>query len=328
MMAKDLVCGMEVKEEEAAGSSVYKGNKYYFCSPECKQKFDEAPEKYIKSEEGEEDEGDEGESHLGEKKKPVHEREQEEKYEKIDLPIVGMSCATCVSTIQRGLTSLKGVEKANVNFATSRATILYEPQLVKPEDLISSVRKSGYEVGTASLELPIQGMNCASCVQKIEKALFQTKGVTKAVVNLATEKAKVEYLPSETSFEEIRKAIKSTGYRVLEIAPSEEIEDPERIIREREYKKLKIKLIVGIILGLIIFLGSSRHWFPWVPSFLNNFYILWILATPVQFWIGWQFYKGAWGAFKHRNADMNTYYCWHFSRLSLQCGSDSFSILL
>lgn len=302
-MARDLVCGMEVEEEKAAGFSEYKGKKYYFCSPSCKQKFDEAPEKYIKSEE---EEGDEEKSHPVEKETPEPEKAPEDESERIDLPIVGMSCASCASTIRRGLASLKGVEKANVNFATSRATVLYQPQMVNPEDLISSVRGSGYEVGTASLELPIQGMNCASCVQKIEKALLQTKGVTKAVVNLATEKAKVEYLPSETSFKEIKNAIRSTGYKVLEVAPSEEVKDPERIVREREYKRLKIKLIVGIILGLTIFLGSSRHWFPWVPSFLNNFYLLWMLATPVQFWIGWQFYKGAWGAFKHRNADMNT----------------------
>jgi Cu+-exporting ATPase len=161
-------------------------------------------------------------------------------------------------------------------------------------------------VGTVSLELPIQGIECASCVQKIEKALLQTRGVTKAVVNLATEKAKVEYLPSETGIKEIKRAIESTGYKVLEFTPSEEVEDPERLIREKEYKKLKIKFTAGLILGLFIFLGSSRHWFPWVPSFLGNFYVLWALATPVQFWIGWQFYKGAWGAFKHRNAEMNT----------------------
>jgi len=228
------------------------------------------------------------------------------KSERIDIPIVGMSCASCASTIQRGLAGLKGVEKANVNFATSKATVLFQPQLVKPKDFISSVRKSGYEVGTVSLELPIQGIECASCVQKIEKALLQTRGVTKAVVNLATEKAKVEYLPSETSIKEIKRAIESTGYKVLELAPSEEVEDPERLIREKEYKKLKIKFIAGLVLGLLIFLGSTRHWFPWVPSFLGNFYVLWALATPVQFWIGWQFYKGAWGAFKHRNAEMNT----------------------
>jgi Cu+-exporting ATPase len=300
-MAKDLVCGMEVKEEEAAGFSLYKGKKYYFCSKNCKEKFDENPEEYIKSEEREKE-------HVApeEEMMPGTEKEHEAKSERIDLPIVGMSCASCATTIQRGLADLKGVEKANVNFATSKATVLFQPQLAKPEEFISSVRKSGYDVGTVSLELPIQGMNCASCVQKLEKALLQTRGVTKAVVNLATEKAKIEYLPSETSLEEIKKAVESSGHKVLEFAPSEEVEDPERLIREKEYKKLKIKFIAGLVLGLLIFLGSSRHWFPWIPSFLGNFYVLWVLATPVQFWIGWQFYKGAWGAFKHRNAEMNT----------------------
>jgi Cu+-exporting ATPase len=300
-MAKDLVCGMEVKEEEAAGFSLYKDKKYYFCSKNCKEKFDENPEGYLKPEENEK------EPVLPEKEvEPEPEKEHGEKSERIDIPIVGMSCASCASTIQRGLTDLKGVEKANVNFATSKATVLFQPQLVKPEEFISSVRKSGYEVGTVSLELPIQGMDCASCVQKIEKALLQTRGVTKAVVNLATEKAKIEYLPSETGIKEIKRAIESSGYEVLKFAPSEEVEDPERLIREKEYKKLKTKFIVGLVLGLFVFLGSSRHWFPWVPSFLGNFYVLWAFATPVQFWIGWQFYKGAWGAFKHRNADMNT----------------------
>ena len=305
-MAKDLICGMEVKEEDAAGSSLYEGKKYYFCSEVCKQKFDENPEKYIKPEESKEDEENKNEMQPEKEKELEFEAKDISKAERIDIPIVGMSCATCVTTIQRSLAGLKGVEKANVNFATSKATVLYQPQLVKPEDFISSVRKSGYEVGTVSLELPVQGIECASCVQKIEDALLQTKGVTKAVVNLATEKAKVEYLPSETNLEEVKRAIESTGYKVLEFEPSEEIEDPERLIREREYKKLKIKFIAGLILGIFVFLGSSRHWFPWIPSFLGNFYVLWALATPVQFWIGWQFYRGAWGAFKHRNADMNT----------------------
>ena len=154
MMAKDLVCGMEVKEEEAAGFSLYKDKKYYFCSKNCKEKFDENPEEYLKSEEKEK------EQVLSEKEvEPEPEKEQEEKSERIDIPIVGMSCATCVTTIQRGLAGLKGVEKANVNFATSKATVIFQPQLVKPEDFISSVRKSGYEVGTVSLELPFHKLN-------------------------------------------------------------------------------------------------------------------------------------------------------------------------
>lgn len=228
------------------------------------------------------------------------------KTERIDLPIVGMSCASCASKIQKSLSNLEGVEKANVSFATSRATVLYQPQLVKPKDFISSIRRTGYGVGLASVEIPIQGMHCASCVQNIEKALLRTRGVTKAAVNLATEKARVEYIPSETSLKEIKEVIEQAGYRVLEVRPEEEPADAERIVREKEYKRLKLKFFIGLALGILIFLGSSRSWFPWVPDFLNNFFVLWALATPVQFWIGWQFYRGAWNALRHKNADMNT----------------------
>ena len=125
-------------------------------------------------------------------------------------------------------------------------------------------------------------------------------------MNLATEKAKIEYIPSEIRLKEITKTIEQAGYKVLEIPPEKELEDMEGILRRREYKLLRTKFSVGLILGAVIFLGSMRHWFPWVPSILNNFFILWAIASPVQFWIGWQFYRGAWGAFKHRNADMNT----------------------
>ena len=303
-MAKDPVCGMEVNEEEAAASSLYKGRKYYFCAKLCKKKFDENPEKYIKADQNKGEE-EEGESKDGDEESPGL-KTAEAKKERVDLPIVGMSCASCASTIQKGLSKIKGVDNANVNFATSKATVLYQPQLVNPTEFISTVRKSGYEVGTASIEIPIQGMQCASCVQNIEKALLRMRGVVKATVNLATEKARVEYIPSETSLAEIKKVIEQTGYKVLDIPPEEELEDMERIIREKEYKKLKRKFFIGLILGLVIFLGSSPRLFPWIPSFMNNFFVLWLLATPVQFWIGWQFYKGAWGAFKHRNADMNT----------------------
>ncbi|NOR15634.1 MAG: heavy metal translocating P-type ATPase, partial [Candidatus Aminicenantes bacterium] len=226
--------------------------------------------------------------------------------DRIDLPIVGMSCASCANTIQRGLADITGVEKANVNFATSKATLFFKPDEAGPGDFIASIRKSGYEVGTVSIDLPIEGIQCASCVQRIEKALMRIRGITKAVVNLATGKAKVEYLPSEIGLNDIKQAIKSTGYKVLDTSDSEEGMDPEKSVREREYRKLRKKFIFGLVLGFLIFFGSSRHWFPWIPEFLGNFYVLWILATPVQFWIGWQFYKGAWGAFRHRSADMNT----------------------
>lgn len=293
-MAKDLVCGMEVEKEDAEATSNYEGKTYYFCSKNCKEKFDQNPEKYIESETDLKIEAEEtrSETKVG-------------KVERIDLPIVGMTCASCAQTIQKSLSELKGVNKASVNFATSRAAVSYDPQQAKVEDFISAIRKGGYDVGTVFIEVPIQGIECASCVQKIEKALLVTKGVSTAAVNLATQKAKVEYLPSETRLGEIKKVIESTGYKVREIPPEEEVEDVERIQREKEYKKLKKKFLAGLIISVLIFLGSS-DWILGVPEILSNFFVLWILATPVQFWVGWQFYKGAWGAFIHRNADMNT----------------------
>jgi Cu+-exporting ATPase len=305
-MAIDPVCGMEVKESQAAGTSVYKGKTYYFCGLGCKRKFDEHPELYINPN-AEEEEKDESREFIdAREEEPEAEKSKKSKLESIDLPITGMSCASCAASVQRGLSALKGVDKANVNFATSRATVLFQPQLVKPEHLISSVQKSGYGVGSASVEMPIQGMFCASCVRAIEKALLREMGITKAIVNLASEKAKVDYIPSLIGLADIKRIIEQTGYRVLTLPEEGELEDFERKMREKEYNTLKVKFSIGLILGLLIFLGSMPQWFSWIPDFLNNFFVLWVLATPVQFWIGWQFYRGAWSAFRHRNADMNT----------------------
>ncbi len=304
-MATDPVCGMEVEESQAAGISIYKGKTYYFCAPGCKKKFDEHPELYIRSKKGDK-QVEEDEPQAVEESMVASKKEGKAKSDRIDLPIVGMSCASCASTIQRSLGDLMGVEKASVNFANSKATVLYQPQLVNPIDMIKSIRKRGYDVGTASIEIPVRGMQCASCVQNIEKALLGERGVTKAAANLATEKVKVEYIPSEISLTEIKKTIEEVGYKVLKIPQDEEMEDIERIVRQKEYRTLKRKFFIGLTLAVVVFLGSSTHWFPWIPDFLNSFVVLWALATPVQFWIGWQFYKGAWGAFRHRNADMNT----------------------
>jgi len=306
-MAIDPICGMNVKEEKAAGVSEYKEKKYYFCSTGCKKKFEENPELYVKSDDGEESENHDAEI----EENPDEQIEDDDstqgiKAERIDIPIVGMTCASCASTVQSGLAGLPGVNKASVNYATSKATVLYQPQKINVKDLVKSVKQSGYAVGTVSVELPIQGMKCASCVTAIEKALLQKNGILKASVNLATEKARVEYIPSEISLSEISKAIEGSGYRVIHVSQEQKLEDMEEIFREKENKKLRTKFLVGLILGLIIFFGSMPHWFPWIPKFLNNFFVLWVVATPVQFWIGWQFYRGAWGAFKHRNANMDT----------------------
>ena len=228
------------------------------------------------------------------------------KAQRIDLPVRGMSCAGCAANIQKNLRGLDGVDKADVNFATSMATVIYDPDVVKPADFASRIREIGYDVGTVTTEIPIEGIVCASCVQKIEKALLEVRGVVKAEVNLATGRARVEFLPFETSVAALRRTIESTGYKVLEVPADVASEDSERVVRLKEYRALRLRFISGIILAVVIFIGSMPHWFPWVPHFLGSFYVLWALATPVQFLIGWPFLRGAWKSFRHRSADMNT----------------------
>jgi len=225
---------------------------------------------------------------------------------RIDLPVRGMSCAGCAANIQKSLGALEGVEKADVNFATSMATVIFNPDVVKPVQFVSRIREIGYDVGTVTAEIPIEGIVCASCVLKIEKALLEVRGVVKAEVNLATGRARVEFLPIETSVAALRRTIESTGYKVLEVPADVASEDIERVVRLKEYRALRLRFISGIVLAIVIFIGSMHHWFPWAPRFLNDFFVLWALTTPVQFLIGWPFLRGAWKSFRHRTADMNT----------------------
>ena len=313
-MAKDLVCGMEIPEDKAAATSEYGDKTYYFCSEYCQKEFDLNPEKYLSP-----SWIPSGMKHpagmISENKPAVAkhrdapagpDRPSGRKTQRIDLPVRGMSCAGCAANIQKNLSQIEGVESASVNFATSMATVVYDPSVVKPAEFSSRIREIGYDVGTVTTEIPIEGILCASCVQKIEKALLEARGVLKASVNLATGRARVEFLPSETNISELKRTIESTGYKVLEVPADVAGEDIERAARQKEYRTLRLRFIAGIALAIIIFIGSMRHWFPWAPRFLGNFFVLWALTTPVQFLIGWPFLRGAWKSFRHRLADMNT----------------------
>src|SRR3989344_7845254 len=149
-------------------------------------------------------------------------------------------------------------------------------------------------------EIKIKGMHCASCVLKIERALKKVKGVKEANVNLATEKAVVEYdgIKEDTLF----KAIRDVGYEPL----IGDTVDREKEARQKEIRVLRNKFIIGAILSIFIFLGSFPEWFPWYPKQLQNYYVLFLLTIPVQFWVGSQFYKGFWNALKHKTSDMNS----------------------
>ena len=156
------------------------------------------------------------------------------------------------------------------------------------------------------ITLNIEGMHCASCIVHVENALTKLEGVATASVNLATEQATVEYLSDTLTLDDIRAAVSDAGYAVEGVAGEIEGGEQERLAHTKEIKALRSKVLLAAGLGIVIFLGSFREWFPWMPSFLQNWYVLWVLATPVQFWAGAQFYRGAWGAAKHKTTSMNT----------------------
>ncbi len=233
---------------------------------------------------------------------------------KIDIGIQGMHCASCVSTIESALAAVPGVTRAVVNLSAERATVTYDPALVTPAALVKAIAKTGYTPMAEKVTVPIGGISCASCVAIIEGALRETPGVISASVNLATNAATVEFVPAAGSLQDLRRAIRDVGYEPLEVPegtapggyPVAAVADYEKAAREREIRTLKSKLAVGAALSIPVFLGSFPEWFPWVPHVLTNFWILLLLTAPVQFWAGSQFYRGFWGALRHKTSDMNT----------------------
>ncbi len=224
------------------------------------------------------------------------EKSSPKKSEKANIPITGMTCTNCAATIKKGLTRTHGVEQANVSFASEKASVEYDPAKVDLARIEQTISQLGYGIAARKAIFPVAGMTCASCVARVEEALSSVPGVVSANVNLASEKATVEYL-EETNIADLKRAVKNAGYELG--AETETLEDATAAAK-RETRSMRNRFIVAAVLGLSIMVIG------WVASFGWKPYLLWVLATPVQFWAGWRFYRGAWGALRHRTADMNT----------------------
>lgn len=229
---------------------------------------------------------------------------------KIQIKITGMTCASCASRVENSLKGMEGVLGASVNFASEKASVVYDPSITSLERMIKTVKDTGYGVETDTVILPIGGMTCASCVARIEKALRGKEGVISAAVNLATEKATIEYIPSVVSVPDLKKVIVDAGYSVPELPPEAgaTVPDRERESRRKEREDLRLKLVIsGSIAVFIMALMIFGHRIPIISGVPPRqlMMLMLILATPVQFWAGWQFYRGAYAALKHGTADMN-----------------------
>jgi len=235
----------------------------------------------------------------------------------LTLPITGMTCANCVATVERNLKKLDGVQSAVVNLSSERATVDFEPTKLQLADVIARVNRAGYGVATGEADFVIKRLSDDNDARRLEKALTSLEGVLEAQVNYTTEKARVKYVPTIITQAELRRAIANTGFEALELGG--EAEDAEAQAREHEINEQRRLLIIGLIFTIPLFLLSMGKDFGLLPGFFytdTNMegmrdaqpwfgWLMLALAIPVQFYVGWQYYVGAFKALRNKSANMD-----------------------
>lgn len=230
-----------------------------------------------------------------------------EKVMESQFQITGMTCAACATRIEKGLNKMEGVSEANVNLALEKATVKFDAAKMGPADIQEKIRALGYDVITEKVELVLTGMTCAACATRIEKGLNKMEGVLSTNVNLALEKAAVEYNPSIVSPAEMTQKVEKLGYGAS--VKSEDNEKETIDHRLKEIERQQGKFIFSLILSLPLLWAMAGHFsftsFIYVPEAFMNPWVQMALATPVQFYIGKQFYVGAYKALRNKSANMD-----------------------
>jgi Cu+-exporting ATPase len=211
----------------------------------------------------------------------------------LQLQVTGMTCASCVSRVEKGLAAVPGVSHVSVSLATERASVQAELG-VSGEVLATAVRKAGYDVALQRVELKVDGMTCASCVGRVEKALLKIPGVSSATVNLATEKASVDAL-STVTVSDLKAAIAKAGYSATDI------QDATTVAQRRLPEWWPVALSAALTLPLVAPMLLQLLGVDWM---LDGWLQL-ALATPVQFWLGWRFYRAGFKAVRAGAGNMD-----------------------
>jgi len=227
----------------------------------------------------------------------------------VTLPVTGMSCANCAVNIERNVKRLEGVRDANVNFATEHASVTFDVSEIGLNDVVGKIQDAGYGVARSTVELPITGMTCANCAMTVERTLKKkVPGVLNASVNFATERALVEYVAGMATVDEMIGAIQGAGYGAIRPSEESDGEDAELAARRAEIKDQTIKFLVGILFAAPLFFLSMGRDFgllgPWSHATWVNWMFL-ALATPVQFYTGWDYYSGGFKSLKSGGANMD-----------------------
>ena len=210
------------------------------------------------------------------------------------LPVDGMTCASCASRVERSLGAIPGVVEASVNLASEAASVR-AGATVGLEALRAAVEKAGYRIGERSVQLQVEGMTCASCVSRVEKALKQVPGVASAEVNLATETAEVRFAGRDSDLGALMAAVERAGYAARPAAAAAE----PRTRAQADWWPVALAAVLSAPLALqMVGLLFGEHWA------LDGWLQL-ALATPVQFWLGARFYRAGWRALKAGTGNMD-----------------------
>jgi Cu+-exporting ATPase len=225
----------------------------------------------------------------------------------ITLPVTGMTCANCVATVERNIKKLDGIMEANVNLTTERASVDFDPSLVNQEQIIDRIQRAGYGIALGQADLIIQRLSDDNDARRLQSALVKVEGVVEAEVSFARERARIQYIPTIVSVGEIRSEIKSNGFESQDITG--ESEDAEKLARQREIRRQLRLLIVGLVFTIPLFALSMLGDIGVIPQGIKDAawfkWVLFALATPVQFYVGWQYYVGAFKALRNRSANMD-----------------------
>ena len=218
------------------------------------------------------------------------------------LNIEGMTCAACAARIEKGLSKMEGVFEANVNFAVEKANVTFDPNRVDLNTIEQKINDIGYKVRHSKVDLDLIGMTCAACANRIEKGLNKLPGVT-ASVNFALERATIHYQEGQISIPGLIAKVESIGFKAKVHGNEKGQEDS----KSNELEHQKRRFIISAILSFPLLWAMVAHfnWGLYVPDLLVNPWFQFALATPVQFIIGWPFYRGAYKALRNGSANMD-----------------------
>lgn len=222
----------------------------------------------------------------------------------VDLPVAGMTCAACATRIEKVLNRMDGVS-ASVNLAAEKAHVRLDGARIGAGEVVAAIRKAGFEVPDASLELEISGMTCVACAQRLEKVLGRLPGVS-AAVNFATERATVRYTPGLSNADAIKAAVVRAGFEVAETGPAQREQIRARQQAQWRHERIRFWIAAALTLPLAAQMPAMFGWIgeAGIHDVIPRGFQL-LLATPVQFWIGARFYRGAWSALRGRSANMD-----------------------